>query len=79
MISIAESAPLRFHTQSLDLLLPHAATARAGSDVRNTDLLIHPLVPIAGYLPGPQAVERMIAAGADATCLALRRFTAQAA
>lgn len=49
------------------------------SAVRNTDLLIHPRVPFAGYLPGPQAIERMISAGAHATRLALNRFTAQAA
>ena len=45
----------------------------------DTDLIIHPRVPFAGYLPGPLAVERMIAAGAHATRLALDRFTAQAA
>jgi NTE family protein len=49
------------------------------SAVRNTDLLIHPRVPLAGYLPSPQAIERMISAGAHATRLALNRFTAQAA
>jgi NTE family protein len=49
------------------------------SAVRNTDLLIHPRVPLAGYLPGPQAIERMISAGEHATRLALSRFTAQAA
>jgi NTE family protein len=49
------------------------------SAVHNTDLLIHPRVPFAGYLPGPLGVERMISAGAHATRLALDRFTAQAA
>jgi len=49
------------------------------SAVRSTDLLIHPRVPLAGYLPGPQAIERMISAGEHATRLALSRITAQAA
>ena len=49
------------------------------SAVRKTDILIHPRVPLAGYLPGPLAIERMIRAGEDATRLALRRFAAQAA
>ncbi len=49
------------------------------SAIRTTDLIIHPRIPLAGYLPGPQAIERMISAGADATRLALDRFTAQAA
>jgi len=49
------------------------------SAVRSTDLLIHPRVPLAGYLPGPQAIERMISAGEHATRLALSRSTAQAA
>jgi len=48
------------------------------SAIRKTDVLIHPRVPFAGYLPGPEAVERMISAGADAARLALQRFTAQA-
>ena len=47
--------------------------------VRHTDLLIHPKVPLAGYLPGPVAIERMISAGENATRLALSRFTTQAA
>lgn len=33
------------------------------SAVRSTDLLIHQCVPLAGYLPGPQSIERMISAG----------------
>jgi NTE family protein len=49
------------------------------SAVRSTDLIIHPKVPLAGYLPGPLAIERMISAGAEATRLALDQFTAQAA
>lgn len=47
--------------------------------VGNTDVLIHPKIPFAGYLPGPVAIERMIAAGADAARLALGRFATQAA
>ena len=49
------------------------------SAVRNTNLLIHPRVPLAGYLPGPLAIERMISAGEEATRLALHQFAAQAA
>ena len=41
------------------------------SAVRSTDLLIHPRVPLGGYLPGPLAIERMISAGEEATRLAL--------
>ncbi len=46
------------------------------SAVRNTDLLILPRVPLAGYLPRPVAIERMISAGEDATRLALERLAA---
>lgn len=49
------------------------------SAVRSTDLIIHPRVPLAGYLPTPVAVKRMILAGENAARLALDRFTAQAA
>jgi NTE family protein len=49
------------------------------SAVRNTDLLIHPRVPLAGYVPGPLAIERMISAGENAARLALSRLAAQAA
>jgi len=49
------------------------------SAVHNTDLLIHPRVPFAGYMPGPLAIERMISAGENAARLALDRFTEQAA
>lgn len=49
------------------------------SAVCNTDLLIHPSVPLAGYIPGPRAIERMISAGEEAARLALHRFAAQAA
>ena len=47
--------------------------------VRHTDLLIHPRVPLAGYLPGPLAIDRMISAGENATRMALSRLTAHAA
>jgi NTE family protein len=49
------------------------------SAVRHTDVIVHPRVPLAGYMPGPLAVERMISAGEAATRLALARFTSQAA
>ena len=44
------------------------------SAIRNTDVLIHPKIPLAGYAPGPAGVERMIHAGAEAAWLALSRF-----
>jgi NTE family protein len=47
--------------------------------VRDTDLLINPRVPLAGYLPRPLAVERMISAGENATHLALTALAARAA
>ena len=47
--------------------------------VRYTDVLIHPRVPLAGYLPGPAAIDRMISAGEKAAYLAFQRFAAQAA
>src|SRR6185437_7183591 len=36
-------------------------------------------VPLAGYVPGPLAIERMISAGEKATYLAFQRSTAQVA
>ncbi|MGD1093962.1 MAG: patatin-like phospholipase family protein [Bryobacteraceae bacterium] len=53
--------------------------AHYNSAVRSTDLLVYPRVPLAGYVPGPLAIERMISAGEDATRLALSRFTSLAA
>ena len=49
------------------------------SAVRHTDLLIHPRIPLAGYLPGSLAIQQMISAGADAARSALSRFAALAA
>jgi NTE family protein len=49
------------------------------SAVRDTDLLIHPRIPLIGYIPGPQAVDRMIAAGERAARQALHRFAERAA
>jgi len=49
------------------------------SAVRHTNVLIHPRIPLAGYLPGPSAIQQMISAGADAARSALSRFAAQAA
>ncbi len=49
------------------------------SALRSTDILIQPRVPVAGYLPSPQAIERMILAGEAATRQALSRFVARAA
>ncbi len=41
------------------------------SAVVHTDVLVYPRVPLAGYLPGSLAIERMIAAGEHAARLAL--------
>jgi NTE family protein len=49
------------------------------SALRSTDVIIHPRVPLAGYVPGPLAVDRMISAGENAARLALARFSSQAA
>jgi NTE family protein len=49
------------------------------SAVHNTDLLIHPRVPLAGYVPGLGAIDRMISAGEKAAYLAFQRFAWQAA
>jgi hypothetical protein len=40
----------------------------------HTDLHIHPSIPMTGYAPGAAAIERMIAAGAEATRRALTRL-----
>jgi len=45
------------------------------SAARNTDLLVFPRIPLAGYLPRALAIERMISAGEEATRLALSRLT----
>lgn len=45
------------------------------SAVRNTDLLIFPRIPLAGYFPRPGAIERMISAGEKATRFALSGLT----
>jgi len=42
--------------------------------LHHTDLHIHPFIPMAGYAPGTAAIERMIAAGAEATHRALERL-----
>jgi len=39
--------------------------------LHHTDLHIHPSIPMAGYAPGDAAIERMIAAGAEAAHRAL--------
>lgn len=39
-----------------------------------TDLHIHPFIPVTGFAPGAAAIERMIAAGAEATRRALARL-----
>ncbi|HUE83068.1 MAG TPA: patatin-like phospholipase family protein [Pyrinomonadaceae bacterium] len=40
--------------------------------ISHTTLLINPSLPVSGYLPGPRAADRMIAAGEEATQRALR-------
>jgi NTE family protein len=42
--------------------------------VRDTDLLIHPEIPVAGYLPTAAAIDRMIAVGESAARRALSQF-----
>jgi len=49
------------------------------SAVCHTDLLIQPRIPVAGYLPNPLAIDRMISAGEEAARMALSRFCTQAA
>jgi NTE family protein len=49
------------------------------SAVGHTDILIHPKIPLAGYLPSALAVERMISAGAEAARLALEQFAERVA
>jgi NTE family protein len=44
------------------------------SALNHTDLHIHPYIPVAGFAPGAAAIERMIAAGAEATHRALARL-----
>jgi NTE family protein len=45
------------------------------SSLQNTNLLIHPYIPWAGYWPGDFGIDRMIAAGEQATHRALERFS----
>jgi hypothetical protein len=42
--------------------------------LHHTDLHIHPFIPLSGYAPGAAAIERMIAAGAEAAHRALARL-----
>ncbi|MBS1791748.1 MAG: patatin-like phospholipase family protein [Acidobacteria bacterium] len=42
--------------------------------LQQTDLLIQPAIPAAGYVPGPAAIERMIAAGEQATRQSLTQW-----
>jgi hypothetical protein len=45
--------------------------------LRHTDLLVQPPIPLAGYVPGRAAIERMIAVGEAATWRALARWSAR--
>jgi hypothetical protein len=45
------------------------------SALSRTNLHVQPDIPISGYVPGSQAVTRMIAAGEVATYQALERFS----
>jgi NTE family protein len=56
--------------------LPHW-TSRAypthyRSALSQTDIHIHPAIPASGYIPGPAAIDRMIAIGENATWAALK-------
>lgn len=42
--------------------------------LRQTDLLIQPHIPLSGYVPGSEALERMISAGEEAAWRALEQF-----
>ena len=44
------------------------------SALAHTDLHIHPEIPISGYVPGPNAVDRMIAVGERAALRMLESF-----
>jgi len=62
--------------RSLGLDPTHPRTRRAypkqfQAALRDTDVLIQPDIPAAGYLPGSKAVDLMIEAGERAACLAL--------
>jgi NTE family protein len=52
----------------------HAYPPHYHAALRNTDLLIRPRIPWSGYLSGPQAVERMIVAGENATKIAMAKL-----
>ena len=45
--------------------------------LRETDLLVHPFVPLAGYWPGESGIERMVAAGETAARESLDRYFRQ--
>jgi NTE family protein len=47
--------------------------------LRHIDLLIQPHIPFSGYVPNPQALERMIAAGEKAARHALAKYLTQGA
>lgn len=45
------------------------------SALAHTDIHIHPQIPLAGYVPGPSAVDKMIAVGERATYRALKSLS----
>jgi NTE family protein len=47
------------------------------TSLRNTDLHVHPRVPLAGYWPNDAGIDRMVAAGEVAARRALERFASQ--
>jgi NTE family protein len=47
------------------------------ASLRQTDLLVHPRVPLAGYWPGEAGIEQMVAAGETAARYALSRADAR--
>lgn len=52
----------------------HIYPAHFRNALLHTDLLIQPEIPIAGFVPGAAAIERMIAAGEQATHQSLARW-----
>ena len=62
-LGCSPSKTARFYPSHYRLALAHA------------DLHIHPEIPISGYVPGPTAVDRMIAVGESATRRMLESLT----
>jgi predicted acylesterase/phospholipase RssA len=62
-------SPVRLHWTS------RAYPSQYRFALTHTDIHIHPEIPVASYLPGPAAVDRMIDVGERATYQALEQFS----